>query len=468
MKKILALFLTITVSSTAFFLTGCGKSEKQLQKAVKADVEVYAKELKEYMAASEDESQFADKLYDYCVDNGMNVKKAKGKNVVITSEATEGYESEETEVLVTEFKKDMDMDSCDPLAVGLATIKNADAHSTVRLVMSPYSDDGSIGLSKLNKSYLKGDKIINLTYSKETSFYNCVAGSRVYNMTYDTKKTAPKGSLAYDISIADLASTDSGDRSEEHINPIVFIGDIFSDAKADGMNLELASFSSTGSLFDYPNAAAATVVIDESVKAKFEKRLAKAAEKFEEKKNDSDEKAAFAFSVTDMPSKVFSYDDTANILALLYTLTDGVFATTKPDYEGEVLGLSTIYGVTTEKGVQVDILGRYADSDSLVKLDTTLTTIADLSDFDMSYKDKYPLWEQKENVIIKENVLKNAFEEYEVDSDFTCAFTDVPCAEIAKNAVDASIVSVGVNINEGDDGAMSLILYLKNTTENKQ
>ena len=158
-----------------------------------------------------------------------------------------------------------------------------------------------------------------------------------------------------------------------------------------------------------------------------ESRLEKAQSRFEDKKGDNEEAAAFTYEVVDMPSLVYSYDDTANVLSLIYTLIDGVFATSEPDYEGDVLGLSSIYGVSTEGSFKVSVLGRYTDSDTLTEMDTTFDTIAQLSGFAVESEDMTNLWKQEDNAILKDEDFAKSFESYHPERGALYSFTSSVC-----------------------------------------
>ncbi|MDQ9825422.1 hypothetical protein RFZ44_19155, partial [Acinetobacter sp. 163] len=71
-----------------------------------------------------------------------------------------------------------------------------------------------------------------------------------------------------------------------------------------------------------------------------------------------------------------------NLLALLYTLEDGIFATTEEDYEGDILGLSTIYKVSiSASDIKVYVMGRNIDESTEKSMDNEFELTANLLDY---------------------------------------------------------------------------------------
>ncbi len=460
MKRILTLLIAVTVGLTSLMLTGCGSSKKVSADDMKADISMFQEELEALMNESDNESQMTDKLLDYCKDKGFNIKKVKGMNLVITFEAAEDAGNADSDTFLVEFRKDAVAGSSAAMATGLAALKNSVQHGNVTLILSPYSENDNIGVSRLDGDIISGDRVIDLTYTSEAVLMDGSAGSRNYAMTKNIPMNSPQGTLAYKISISGLPAANSGDRSEDHTNPIVFIGDILSDARADAQNIELASFVSSGDVFNYPTGATAVVVIDESIKNRFESRLEKALSRFEDKKGENEEAASFTYEVTDMPSQVYSYDDTANILSLIYTLIDGVFATSEPDYEGDILGLSSIYSVNTDDGVSVSVLGRYTDDATLNQMNTTFDTIAQLSGFTVTSEDMTGLWKNENNPILQDENFTGAFEKYHPEDGARYSFTSAVASELAEDFEGLSVISIGIEDGSEADTAMAITEYL--------
>ncbi len=464
MKKAVAwvLVIALVVTSAAFIFTSCGTNEKKLSKNVENDIKTYSDALKEKMSTADSAGDFADLLYDYCDEQGFDVKKAAGKNIIITADKTDNSTDTESKLFVLEFKNEADEGSCETIANALAMINNLEEHGDISLVMMPYSQSDDIGLSKLSSKYLKADKIYNLTHTDDITLFDSVAGSKSYTISDNLTKQSVKGNLAYKIKISGLKSKDSGDRSEEYINPIVYIRDFLSDIKSDSINVEIASFESTGSLYSYPNEATATIVIENGAKTDFTKAIEKEKESFEKNKGEENIDATLEITEADMPRYAYSYDDTSSILALLQTLTDGIFATTKPDYEGDVLGISTIYSVSTKNGIAVKSVGRYADDKTKKEMDTTFAAIADLADFKLKQKDMKSIWSQSENNIVTDEAFKSALEKNDIKANYTTAFTDEPCVDVAKITGDTPMIGIGTNAEDGVDLVLAFISYLSN------
>lgn len=462
MKKAIAwiLVIALVVTSAAFIFTSCGNDGKKLSENVENDIKTYSDDLKAKMSTADSVDDFADLLYDYCDAQGFDVKKVTGKNIVITTDKTANSTDTESKLFVLEFKNDADEGSCETIANALAIINNLEEHGEIKLVMTPYSENDDIGVSKLSSKYLNADKIYNLTYAGDIALFDSIAGSKKYIISDSITKQSVKGTLTYKIKISGLKAKDSGERSEEYINPIVYIGDFLSEIKSDSINVEIASFESTGSTYSYPNEATATIVIENTAKTDFTKEIEKKKTKFDKEKSEKNIDATLEISEVDTPRYAYSYDDTSSILALLQTLTDGVFATTKPDYEGDVLGISTIYSVSTKNGININSVGRYADDATKQEMDTTYAAIASLADFKLTQKEMKSIWSQGENAIVSDEAFNNALKDNGIKIDYISAFTDEPCTDISETTGDIPMVTIGTNADDGADLVVAFIKYL--------
>lgn len=468
MKKFLSLLLAVILVGGTFAMTGCDTAQHELESQVKTDAYDYYETLKAKMENVEDESEFTSNLKEFCKEAGLDVK-VDGGSVIVEKNATEGYEEAESNILYAEFDADDYKTGCQNAAIGITTIKNAQSHGDLRLIIS-YDENGqSSGVSKLDSKYFEGDNLINLTYGDSVDMINGSAKTKVYNMTNSISKESPAGTLAYKITISNLAQADSGDRSSKHTNPITFIADLLSDANSSGMNIEIASFQSNGSLTDYPTYAEAVVVIDKSSESKFERRLEKEKESFQDKNRKRDPDATFEFGVTAVPTKVLNYDDTSNLLCLLYTLEDGIFATTEEDYEGDTLGISTIATINvTNKKVEVNAIGRAIDETTEADMDINFQMTAQLSDYSFNKTERYPLWNPDDNnKLLTDGKLTKAFETNGVKLEEEYTFVENANAVIQGKNEKLNLISISVNIENATDCVMSLLNYMEAGAETK-
>ncbi len=471
MKKFFALLLALTliVGTVSLSLTSCDTTHHDLADQVKTDVYDMTENLKSDYTESKDDIEFAKKLKKYCDEVGLKAEIVNKGNVIVNLKATKGFEKTQSNIILVEFSKSKYKESCQAIAMAMATAKNSTEHGKLRLIFSPKINNMSVGVKELNTSYFKADNIINLIDWEKTEMFNGSAETKSYDINSSSYKSSPKGTLAYKITIKNLAKTDSGDRTSKHTNPIIFISDLLSSAKSSGLNLEIASFTSKGSLTEYPTAAEAVIVVDQSSETKMENRLEGEKEDFQDKNRKRDPDATFEYAVTKVPSKVLNYDQTSNLLSLLYTLEDGIFATTEEDYEGDILGMSTIASIKlTDNSVNVKVIGRNIDKDTSSNMDVTFKTTANLSDYSCKITNRYPLWKPLENNrIVKENKLKKALESNGIDRKVKYLFKENCCSFVQQKNKNINMISLGVNVEEGKECSMALIDYLKEDIKEK-
>ncbi len=467
MKKLVAVAMALTIGVSSIFLSSCNIEEQEKEDQVKSQVYEITENLKSDMKESADECKFASKLKLYCENNKLKAKLVDN-NVVVDLNATKGYENADSNIVVVEFSKEDYKISCQQLAMAIATAKNTDGHGKLRYIFAPKVDGKSIGLNKLDKSYFNYDNLINLMDWGKTEIFNGASSTKIYEMKSSIEKSAPNGNKAYKISISNLIASDSGDRSEKHTNPITYISKLLSDAKSAGISLELGEFKTSGSKTQYPIGAEAVVVIDSGSNTKFENRLKNDKEEFEDKNRKRDPDAVFSYEETKVPSSVLNFDDTSNLLALLYTLEDGLFATTEEDYEGDILGLSTIFRISIDNDtVEVDVFGRNIDKETEKSMDTTFKMTAKLLDYSFKPVKRYPLWApSEENKIIKDGKLKDAMESNGIDRKVKYTFKENACSIVQNKNKKINLISIGVNMEEAQECTLALIQYFKTIEEN--
>lgn len=466
MKKLVAIALALIIGGTSVCLSSCNVEKQEKEDQIKSQVYDITEDLKSDMKESSNVYKFASKLSSYCNIKNLETKLVDN-NVIVDLKATKGYEKAESNIIVVEFSEEDYKKSCQQLAMAIATAKNSESHGKIRYIFSPKVDGKSVGINKLNSSYLKYDNLISFMDWEKTEIFNGSASTNVYEMKSNISKESPEGNMAYKISVSNLIACDSGDRTDKHTNPITYLSKLLSDAKSSGISFELAEFKTSGSTTEYPIGAEATIIIDSGSQNKLESRLEKDQEEFDDKNRKRDPDAVFAFEETAIPDTALNYDDTSNLLALLYTLEDGIFATTEEDYEGDILGLSTIYKVSiSASDIKVYVMGRNIDKSTEKSMGNEFKLTANLLDYSFKASERYPLWAPSdENKIIKDGKLKDALESKGIDRKVKYTFKENVCSIIQNKNKKINLVSLGVNMQEANECTLALIQYFESLNE---
>lgn len=464
MKKYLSFVLIFAVAFSSLFLTGCDTTESERENDIKNQIYSYYEDIKLIAHEKKDDKSFVSALGEYMEGMDLRTEDAGGGGIAVTVPADKGYEKAEKQVLISEYSKEHEKENCQVIAMTLTSVINSTAHGEIKYIIVPAEDsEGNSGISDVKKEILKGDNVIYTMPWKKTELFSGSAGSSVYTMKSSMNFTAPLGTVAYRIRISGINEelSNSGDRSETHKNPITAITDTLSSARNSGMNIELASFSSTGNMNIYPQGAEAVVVIDKSAKTKFETKLESAKEKFMEDTGEKDEGAVFEYEETDMPSLVLGYNDSAEFLSLMFTLIDGVFQTSEPDYEGDVTGITTVYSAELDAssgGATVSLIGRYTSEDVRKDMNETYRATAQLSDFTISQKEIHDIWmPDQESEFYTENILKSHLEERDIDRKFKVLLQDSVFSHADLMDSESNRLIMGMSFEESLESVMALI-----------
>ena len=462
MKKYFLVALAVIVCVCSVTLTSCDTSESEKENEIKNQVYSYYEDIKQKMNDSKSEKEFTKSLYEFCKAEELKAIIAEGNNLVIDIPASEGFKGKESNIFVSEFSFDKKKESSQVIAMGLAVMKNAVNHGDIRYIISPEGKKES-GCEKLDKKYFNGDVITSMVHWNKTQMFTKSSGITEYTMQRDIEYNKPLGNLAYEITIKGINETNdrSGNRSSGHKNPITTLSDMLSSIRNSRVNVEIASFDSNGEKDIYPQGAKAVIVVDKSAQSKVEKKFENTKEKFLDDVKEKDNNASFEYKLVDTPDKVLSYNDSAEVMSLLYTLIDGVFATSEPDYEGDILGVSSIYSASIGDEVIVKLVGRYLNEDVRKDMDMTYKATAQLSDFKLHKYEHNDLWmEDEESEFFKNNRLKNALESNSIDRKYKTMLEYNLLAYINSINPKAEKMILGVNIDEAMQDVMSMIEYL--------
>ena len=457
MKRYFLVALAIILCISSVTLTGCDTTESDRENQVKNQIYSYYEDIKQKMIDSKDTDEFAGQLYTFCKDEELNVKREKN-SLIVEVPAAEGFEKSETNVFISEYSFDKRKESSQVIAMGLATLKNAESNGEVRYIISPEGES-----EKAGKDYFRGDTVTSIVHWNKTEIFTESSGITGYKMVRDVEYNSPHGDLAYEIKIDGVNEENdrSGNRSKAHRNPVTTLSDMLSSIRNSGVNIEIASFDSKGEADIYPHGADTVIVVDKNAQTKVEKKLENTKNSFLDDVMEKDEGASFEYKIVNTPDQVLDYDDSSEVMSLLYTLIDGVFATSEPDYEGDVLGVSSIYNAVIGDRAEVDLIGRYLSEDVQKDMDMTYKATAQLSDFKLKKYEKDNLWsEDDESEFFKENRLKKALESKGIDRKYKSMLEYDVLSFVDRTDKDSNKMIFGVNIDEATQDVTALIDYL--------
>ena len=343
----------------------------------------------------------------------------------------------------------------------MSAMKNASKHGKVSIIFTAEENGDLIGAEMLPKGYLDADYLINLDYSADTALYTGSTATADYVISSSYSKTTTNSNKAYRISISGLTGGDSSDTSESHPNPIVTIADLLTSCKSGGMVMNLSSFNGGESDGTFPKKATAVVVIDENDSEDFTNALDKSKSSFEDKYFTSDPNLKYEYKEVNVPQKVISSDDTANIVSLMYTTKNGVYKTTEDNGNGDTTAKACKSMISTKNGhFSLTICARCTTAAIMKDMTDTYKESAGLSDMKFSVKKSTDAWPYSDSGRLIDS-FRTACQQGGLSSlDPEITFKKNECAVFYKKNKDLQMISFGVNNSDAFEQAKTLVYFL--------
>lgn len=445
-------FVLVTILVISIFLTSCGNNY-DLEHSVKKDMHQFYDDINAVIKSDNTREQTVKGVKEIIENANIGKIKIVDENLIIDikSEGKAKYKY----VLQCDFGNSKTI-SGDELAIALSTAKNLQKNSEIRLILS-YKDSLNSAVEKLDKSYFEGYRVLSLVNTSKNRFYTSSMGTTEYKLTYDMKKSRPAGNTAYSVEISGLSAFDSAIRSKKDINPITFVGNMLSDLNSAGVNIEIAEFESDGEINNFANKVKLVFVGDKSVKEKVERKLEREKKDFTERK-DNNSNAKFTYSEVSVPDLVYDYNQTAKILSVLYTLVDGVYATSEEDFEGDITGVTAISRISSSGGISVGVMGRYATKDIKTKLDRDIKAVAVLSDFTINTTERKSIWKMDDKTNADQNkALFSLLEKAGFEQESGSMLLESSAPQIAPKIKNNLFVPISVEITNGESIVVNIL-----------
>lgn len=486
MKRNNIIFLVIISLISSIFLSGCQKRQTYDETSqVKKDIYRLYDDLKAE-AINIDEKHPINKMLLSCLrKEGLSAKETED-GAIITDKKKKTAKKESTVTFLANYSSKYNKEEIQVWTIAIATIKNLPENKNACLILIPKKNKEASYkkiFKKIPEENLKNKNIVDLTWNKKTTAF--VQGSETFGFYINKHLNyiKPKGSKAFRITISGLEPGDSGDLTEKHNNPIVYLSEIIASMKSGGLTVELAKFHCKGKISDYPVKAYATIVVDESAVEKVETKLENSANNFRDINRHRAENAALTFKPVKCPRKSLNYNDTAEILSLLYTLKENVLATSLPDEEGEPLAITNISSIHLDKKARIQAIGRSVDPTVSSNMLHNFRQSANLSDFSLKSIRRYKGWNSVNNfkLIASPKTVDNTMPE-EIQPAGNAPLTTMIIEHFDKNDLylepknmfqegkmsalipylskKSQIISMGININDSQETALAFITLI--------
>ncbi|MEG0392841.1 MAG: hypothetical protein RR626_08785, partial [Anaerovoracaceae bacterium] len=316
------------------------------------------------------------------------------------------------------------------------------------------------GATALNEKYLETDNFINLTHSPNTRLFTGSAATAKYSISTPITKVDATAKKAYRVSITGLHGQDYSDYIRSHPNPIKTLSSLLASCRSSGITLQLAEFSGGTDPASGQKGATFTVLINDTDEAKFLRKVSNSKEDFDDDYSEDEPDLSYHYEETTPPTTVLPDATTETFLGLMYTLEEGVFATSEKDNEGDILAISTLTSlVLDDSAITLTVSGRSIDDKIMEEMNQTFSEIARLSDYDFQTLSTSPLWQpRKENPLADSFTMAAKQADLELTPDTT--FMRTECSIFIGKNPSLNLISLGVNIQDALELSKSLVLFL--------
>ncbi len=295
------------------------------------------------------------------------------------------------------------------MAAALAVMEMKDIeHGLIEVLLTVDEEAGMTGANNLDPNILKGDILLNLDSEDEGELYvGCAGGTDVLvELPYSTVE--PKGTKAYDITIANLKGGHSGmeiilQRANSNKVMVRVIRHL-----VECCNAEL-SYAEGGNMRNaIPREAKCTVVVDaangEAMIEELNKFTAKIAAEYAER----DENLTIEATEAAMPAKVLDCNSVMNFINLVHAMPNGVDRmSTVMDNLVETSSNMGIVSMGEDK-FNIMILARSSSNSTMNDLTARMSSIATMAGGKAQINNGYEGWKPN----LQSPILKTMQERY--------------------------------------------------------
>ena len=374
---------------------------------------------------SKKEEKIIEYLFETGKKLGLDTKRDKIGNVLISKPATKGKENITTVVfqshvdIVCEKNSDtvfnFDTDAIQPyidgqwirakgttlgaddgigMAIALALLEdNSIEHGAIECLFTVDEETGLSGAFALEKDFLKGKMLLNLDSEDEGQFFIGCAGGKdtVAKMDYE-QESVPENTVPYKVTVKGLKGGHSGDdinkglgNANKILNRILYKGTYCYDiaiSSIDAGNLRNA----------IAREGSAIILVSKNVSDNFEKYIHDFNLAVKEELRITDPDVSVTIEKTDMPDFVIDDFTQSDLVDAIYTCPHGVLAMSQ-DIEGFVETSTNLASIKMDDK-QITITTSQRSSVESKKEDAVnmVAALFGLVNADIEHSDGYPGW----------------------------------------------------------------------------
>lgn len=431
----------------------------------------YFEEISKIPRGSYNEKAISYYIVSIAKENDLKYFQDDKYNVIITKDATEGYENysgiiiqghmdmvcEKTKDSKHDFKKDgielivdgdflhannttLGADNGIAVAMGLSLITDDSIkHPKLELVFTTSEEEGLDGVNNIKPGVLTGKYMINLDTEEEGVLISgCAGGKTVYLKNSNNKETIKKNS--YEIHIHGLRGGHSGmEIDNNYLNAIKISGELLKEI-SEKYDIRVVSIKSGNKHNAIPREAQIILSSDEEIDYNFIKK------EFEILSN-SENNSTIDIEKIDNFEYCMDLESTENIITLIREIPHGVFNYMDGEYS-DIVETSCNFAILESDYNNNEVVISIRSS-KLEKRDMVYDKIYNIAyKFDLEISDDggYKPWEFKEDSKLREIAVKLYKNMYGKDMEISVIHAGLECAVFEELYPELDIISTGPNI----------------------
>lgn len=408
----------------------------------------------------------ADYLVDFATARGLEVIRDASDNVIIRKPATAGYENRpgviiqgHTDIValknpdcpINMEKEGLDLyrdgdylrakgttlgaDDGVAMAYAMAILDSDDiAHPELEAVFTSDEETGLLGATALDASVLRGRMLINIDSDEEGIFTaGCAGGGRI-DIRLCGKAKTHIGNI-YTLRICGFKGGHSGvEIHKNRANAIKIAAEILSKLK----NVRIGKMAAGSADNAIPGDAIVLFTTKSSI---FE--ISEVINNAKENLPVGETDAAFNIDMQLFSAKLFSEEDSANIISLITEMPNGVTRMSE-DIEG-LVETSLNMGIINidDRSVELTISVRSAVGEEKAKLISRIGEIASSHGASVDVRGEYPAWEYRKESHLRDVMCRVYKDMYGKDATVVTIHAGLECGIFSDKIEGLDCVSIG-------------------------
>lgn len=375
-----------------------------------------SKKIESYQEVLEDSTssfESVDTANDWLISwaNSKNISYTKyGNNVLVMArKSSEEFKSQPTTILFCDYDTDNPSGSVRSIAIAMSILKSDIEFGELKVIFVADKDRKFNAVNDIPSEEIgENSSIFVLSSGNKQMFSLMTGGSKAYSIEKQCTFEDTTKDVALKISVNNAPGGVPDTKISSYPNGIIVIGNFLAKMQSDAINFELASFNGGQSSSLYPSSAEAVVVVNKDDVERITTKLDSLKENFLDKYQEDYEDVTLDYEqLQDLPEKVINKSESSKLLSLIYTMINGIYY---KDDDGEVVAISSINMVNTNSEVmQIKMNISSISSAKLGEMEQNISTLAGLSEFNLSNTNTVPIW-SKSRVSDFANTVKDCYE----------------------------------------------------------